>query len=79
MQLPPFISEIIARKKAGFDRIQPDRFHIRLARTVEEYKLAFRLVQLSFSRPMRTGTSPFEHVLQCRSRQTCHDIDGALS
>lgn len=48
MRLPRFVSDVVMRNKAGFYRVQPNRFHVRVARSAEDYKLAFRLVQVSY-------------------------------
>jgi hypothetical protein len=57
MRLPGFISDRIIRHHARFDRIATDRFVIRVARTLEEYESAFRLVHISYAylgiEPMR--------------------------
>lgn len=57
MRLPGFVSDRIIRHRARFDRIALDRFSIRVARTLEEYESAFRLVHISYAylgiEPMR--------------------------
>lgn len=57
MRLPRFVSDRIIRHHARFDRIAADRYTIRVARTLEEYESAFRLVHISYAylgiEPMR--------------------------
>jgi hypothetical protein len=48
MKLPASIADRLIRRKGRFDRIELGRFTVRPARTIEEYELAFRLVQLGY-------------------------------
>jgi len=48
MGLREFVEDKIIRRKAMFERIPVERFSIRLARTVEEYEQAFRLVHVAY-------------------------------
>ncbi len=48
MQFPSIVSDPWIRWKARLHEIDIDRFHIRLARTVEEYQDAFRLAHVGY-------------------------------
>lgn len=48
MKLPALISDPLARRKAALHEIKTDRYQIRLARTAQEYRDAFRLVHVGY-------------------------------
>ena len=56
MKLVPKALELhLSRKRAGFERVVPGRFSIRVARTAREYEDAFRLVHVAY---VMRGISP---------------------
>jgi hypothetical protein len=48
MQLPAFISDPVIRRKTRLHTIDNGRFEIRIARTAQEYRDAFRLVHVGY-------------------------------
>ncbi len=57
MRIQDFVLDHLIRHRARFDRVPMDRYSIRVARTLEEYESAFRLVHISYAalgiEPMR--------------------------
>jgi hypothetical protein len=57
MKLQNIILDHIIRRKVQFDKIPKDRYSIRIARTIEQYESAFRLVHITYAalgiEPMR--------------------------
>jgi GNAT superfamily N-acetyltransferase len=48
MGLSRVVVDPVVRRKAGFYRVDADRFQVRIAQTVEQYEQAFRLVRASY-------------------------------
>lgn len=59
MKLPAFVSDPLIRRKARIHALDTDRFEIRLARTHEEYRDAFRLVHVGY---VFQGIEPLKEI-----------------
>jgi GNAT superfamily N-acetyltransferase len=59
MGLRNWVTDVVIRRRMALDRIDTDRFQVRVARTVEEYERAFRLVQVGY---VLQGIVPVEEL-----------------
>ncbi len=49
MRAPRAVEDHLIRRKAGFHKIDPARFTVRIARTTEDYEQAFRLLHIAYA------------------------------